>query len=103
MIVNIIFGNYLVMLHKTHLPYWNAIPHLFSTHSYITPSLRHLPIEEKHAKQKLMFIPMIIVIIYMNMIPDVHTDLILILSKLGIIIKIAGLKCLYLPSVLIGR
>jgi hypothetical protein len=38
----------------------------------------------------------------MNIIPDVHTDLIVMLSKLGIIIKIAGRKCLYLPSVLIG-
>ena len=37
-----------------------------------------------------------IVIIYMNMTPDVHTGLIVIFWKLGIIIQITGCKCLYL-------
>lgn len=38
-----------------------------------------------------------------NMTPDVLTGLIAIFSKLGIIIKIEGCKCLYPPFVLIDR
>jgi len=30
-----------IMLHKTHLPYWNALPHSLLAHSYITPHVRH--------------------------------------------------------------
>jgi len=29
------------MLHKTHLPYWNALPQLLLVHSYRTPHLEH--------------------------------------------------------------
>lgn len=31
----------LSLSHKTHLPYWNALPHLVLPHSYITPHVRH--------------------------------------------------------------